>query len=243
MASALLAASSLQPLLVAPAQAAEVPLQRSIAAEQQQQRQRFAGVWALTDNANNLFNVRLSADGRAVSTSGVDGVPLGGSSQLRAPQLYEQGRWAPWANGVRIDYPDGWSDAILTGPAGPQQWSWAPGASRLGPPTNYGKAVMLSGAMAAAVGVYRIQPAQVDQPVTTVSLMSNGLAFNAIDAQAGGTWRLEKGEVEITWTSGWLTRFEPNEQGPLQVRIWEPTQRPPAAPTAIRSGERLEAKP
>jgi len=28
-------------------------------------RQRFAGVWALTDNANNLFNVRLSADGSA----------------------------------------------------------------------------------------------------------------------------------------------------------------------------------
>ena len=223
--------------------AAEPSTLSSLHAEQQQQRQRFKGVWALTDNANNLFNVRLSGDGRAVSTSGVDGVPLGGSSQLRAPQLYEQGRWAPWANGVRIDYPDGWSDAILTGPAGPQQWSWAPGASRLGPPTNYGKAVMLSGAMAAAVGVYRIQPAQADQPVTTVSLMSNGLAFNAIDAQAGGTWRLEKGEVEITWTSGWLTRFEPNEQGPLQVRIWKPTQRPPAAPTAIRSGERLEAKP
>lgn len=103
MASALLAASGLQPLLVAPAQAAEVPLQRTIAAEQQEQRQRFTGVWALTDNASNLFNVRLSADGSAVSTSGVDGVPLGGSSQLRASQLYEQGRWIPWGNGVRID--------------------------------------------------------------------------------------------------------------------------------------------
>lgn len=240
-ASALLATFSLQPLLVAPAQAAEPSRQPSLAAEQQQQRQRFAGVWALTDNANNLFNVRLSTDGSAVSTSGVDGVPLGGSSQLRATQLYEQGRWTPWGNGVRIDYSDGWSDAILIGPAGPQQWSWAPGASRLAPPSNHGKAVQLSGAMAAAVGIYRIQPAQADRPVTTVSLMSNGLAFNAIDAQAGGTWLLENGEVEITWSSGWLTRFEPKAQGTLQVSIWEPGRRPPAAPTAIRPGSRQEA--
>ena len=242
-ASALLAASNLQPLLVAPALAAAPSHQGSLAAEQQQQRQRFTGVWALTDNANNLFNVRLSADGRAVSTSGVDGVPLGGSSHLRASQLFEQGRWQPWGNGVRIDYSDGWSDAILTGPAGPQQWSWAPGASRLGRPSNHGKAVQLRGAMAAAVGVYRIQPAQADRPVTSVSLMSNGLAFNAIDAQAGGTWRLENGEVEIMWSSGWLTRFAPNEQGPLQVRIWEPGTRPPAAPTAVRPGKRLEPTP
>ena len=64
-ASALLATSGLQPVLVAPTLAAEVSLQRSIATEQQQQRQRFTGVWALTDNANNLFNVRLSADGSA----------------------------------------------------------------------------------------------------------------------------------------------------------------------------------
>ncbi|MCP9806056.1 hypothetical protein KBY71_05930 [Cyanobium sp. T1B-Tous] len=232
-------------LLAAPApgalRAAEPPAHRTFAAEEQQQRQRYTGVWALVDNANNLFNVRLSADGQAISTTGTNGVPVGGSSHLGANQLYEQGRWAPWGNGVRIDYSDGWSDAILTGPAGPEQWSWAPGASRLDPPSNVGKAVQLSGAVAAAVGVYRIQPAQADQPVTTVSLMSNGLAFNAIDALAGGTWRLDNGEVEITWSSGWLTRFEPKTQGPLQVRIWEPTRRHPSPPTAIRPGQRLEA--
>ena len=231
-------------LLLAPIagslQAAEQQLPHVVAAEQQQQHKRFTGTWALTDNANNLFNVLLRADGRAVSTSGVDGVPLGGSSQLRDTQLYEQGRWYPWGNGVRIDYSDGWSDAIFTGPAGTQQWSWAPGKSRLASPSNQSKAVLLSGAMAEAVGVYRIQPAQVDRPVTTVSLMSNGLAFNSIDAQAGGTWRLDKSEVEINWSSGWLTRFEPKAQGPLQVRIWEPGRRPPSPPSAIRPGLRLE---
>jgi len=234
--TALLAVTCLPPLLAAePSRQG----QATVAAEQREQRQRFGGVWALVDNANNLFNLRLNADGSAVSTTGVDGVPLGGSSQLRSSQLYELGRWQPWGNGVRVDYPDGWSDAILIGPGGPQQWSWAPGASRLAPPGNHGKAVQLSGAMAAAVGVYRIQPAQADRPVTTVSLMSNGLAFNAIDALAGGTWRLVDDEVEISWSSGWVTRFEPREQGPLQVRIWAPAERHPSPPTAIRPGERL----
>ncbi|MEB3331149.1 MAG: hypothetical protein VKI83_01470 [Synechococcaceae cyanobacterium] len=221
--------------------AEERPPGRTLATEQQQQRHRYTGVWALVDNANTLFNVRLNPDGQAISTTGTNGVPLGGSSQLRPNQLYEKGRWIPWGNGVRIDFGDGWSDAILTGPAGPEQWSWAPGANRLDPPSNVGKAVQLHGAVAAAVGVYRIQPAQADRPVTTVSLMSNGLAFNAIDALAGGTWRLQNGEVEITWSSGWLTRFEPKEQGPLQVRIWEPARRHPSPPTAIRPGQRLEA--
>jgi hypothetical protein len=99
----------------------------------------------------------------------------------------------------------------------------------------------LFGVVVHAVGVYRIQPAQADRPVTTVSLMSNGLAFNAINPQAGGTWRLDKSEVEITWSSGWLTRFEPKVQGLMQVRIWEPGRRPPSSPTAIRPGLRLEA--
>jgi hypothetical protein len=222
-------------------QAAELPPLPGLAAEQQQQRLRFVGVWALVDNANNLFNVRLSPDGRAISTSGVDGVPLGGSTHLRATQLYELGRWQPWGNGVRIDYSDGWSDAILTGPGGAQQWSWGPGVSRLNPPTNHGKAVRLQGAIAAAVGVYRIQPAQQTLPVTTVSLMSNGLAFNAIDQLAGGVWRLEGASVVIEWASGWLTQFEPTAQGPLQVRIWEPARRHPSPPTAIRAGHRIEA--
>lgn len=53
---------------------------------------RFKGVSAPTDNANSLFKVRLSGDGRDKSTTGVDGVPLGCSSQLRHTQHEEQGR-------------------------------------------------------------------------------------------------------------------------------------------------------
>ena len=169
-------------------------------------------------------------------------MPLGGSRKLQASQIYEQGRWQPWGNGVRIDYLDGWSDAIVTGPAGTQQWSWRPGLSRLEPPSNYGKAVQLTGGLADAVGVYRIQPAQENLPVTTVSLLSNGLAFNAIDQLAGGVWHMDGGFVVIEWASGWITQFEPNKKDPLQVKIWEPARRHPSPPTAIRPGYRIHAE-
>lgn len=58
-----------------------------------QQGQRCVGVWALVDNANNLFNVRLRSDGRATSTAGSAGTPLAGSGALQAGELSEQGRW------------------------------------------------------------------------------------------------------------------------------------------------------
>jgi hypothetical protein len=47
--------------------------------------------------------------------------PLAGSGALQLGQLREQGRWRPWGNGVRIDYANGWTDALLIGPAGAQQ--------------------------------------------------------------------------------------------------------------------------
>lgn len=128
-------------------------------AEARRQRLRYVGVWALVDNANNLFNVRLQPDGRATSTSGSEGTPQAGSGALRPGQVLEQGRWRPWGNGVRIDYADGWTDALLVGPAGAVQWSWAPGADRLQPPGNHhGKAVRVEEPVAAVVGIYRLHP-------------------------------------------------------------------------------------
>jgi len=111
-------------LLAGPAQAVEPSSQRSLASEQQQQRQRFTGVWALVDNANNLFNVRLSTDGSAVSTSGVDGVPLGGSS---VPCIWAWGRGRAISTGLSTGI-CGSSGAIL---APGQDW---PGRANHAPP-------------------------------------------------------------------------------------------------------------
>ena len=210
------------------------------ATEARRQEQRYVGVWALVDNANNLFNVRLQPDGRATSTAGSEGTPLAGSGALRPLQLREQGRWRPWGNGVRIDYADGWSDALLVGPAGAVQWSWAPGTDRLQPPSNHGKAVRVEGPVAAVVGIYSLQPAQMNLPPYTASLLSNGLAFNTIDQRAGGAWRLEEGKVVIDWVSGWRTSFVVPERGPMAVSHWQPGADRAAAPSAVREGRRLD---
>jgi hypothetical protein len=211
--------SALSLLLVAGALGACGPAYRASAmptADQVRlQGQRYVGVWALVDNANNLFNVRLRPDGRATSTSGIEGNPMAGSGNLRLEQLSEQGRWSVWGNGVRIDDGDGWTDALLVGSAGPVKWSWEPGADRLQAPSNSGKAVRLDGAVAEVVGLYSFQPAQTNLPPYSASLLSNGLAFNTIDRSAGGAWRLEGGRVVIDWISGWRTSFVPQPQGPL----------------------------
>lgn len=206
---------------------------------------RYLGVWALNDNANNLFNLRLSADGRAFSTWGSKTMPLAGELPvgqgrvLKPGQVYEQGRWQVWGNGVRIDYADGWTDWLLVGPTGPAQYSWAPGADRLSPPDNFDRAVKLDGAPAEIVGVYRLIPTQPDKPPYTASLLSNGQAFNSIDAVPGGSWWLEKGNVVIDWVSGWRTVLVGTGAGKRAVQHWAPGANRQGPPSAVRSGERL----
>ncbi|MBV5259529.1 hypothetical protein FLX56_13995 [Synechococcus moorigangaii CMS01] len=204
------------------------------------QAERYIGVWALVDNENKLFNVRLEADGRAVSTSGVLGVPLAGGGQLTGAQLSETGRWQLWGNGVRIDYSDGWTDAILAAPAGIEQWSWPPEADRLSAPTNYGKAVRVSAEIAPAIGVYALEPTQADLGTYTASLLSNGLAFNTIDNRSGGVWRLEENLVVVDWISGWRTSFELPQGSIFTVSHWEPGADREGPPTATRPGRRLD---
>ncbi|BAW96481.1 hypothetical protein NIES970_14110 [[Synechococcus] sp. NIES-970] len=220
-----------------------VMVSQGVAAEsepaEQTQAERYVGVWALVDNENHLFNVRLEADGSAISTAGVLGVPLAGTGQLTGEQLSETGRWQPWANGVRIDYSDGWTDAILVGPAGVEQWSWSPESDRLGAPTNYSKAVRVPAEIAPAIGVYLLEPTQTDQEPYTASLLSNGQAFNTIDSRAGGVWRLEENLVVIDWISGWRTSFALPQGSAFSVSHWEPGADHDQAPTATRPGRRL----
>lgn len=225
-------------LRAAPAVVAQAPDPASVA-------RRYLGVWALSDSANNLFNVRLSADGRAISTWGVKTMPQAGElpSQggvpLRPGQLSEQGRWQVWGNGVRIDYADGWSDWLLVGPSGPAQYSWAPGSDRLAPPENFSRAVKLSGAEADVVGVYRLTPTQPDKPPYTAALLSNGQAFNSIDAIPSGSWRVERGSVVIDWLSGWRTVLIGSAGVQRTVQHWAPGANRQGPPSAVRSGERL----
>jgi hypothetical protein len=234
----LLAALAFQPPMPLGAQPQEAPPRSAL--RRLQPHTSYLGVWALSDDRNNLFNVRLSPDGRAVSTVGTAGVPVAGAQRLRADQLRQQGRWRPWGNGVRIDYADGWTDWIYVGPSGLAHASWTPGQDRASIPCNHGEAVHLSDAEAAAVGVYRLPPAQADLPPYTATLLSNGLAFNDIDARAGGVWQRQGAAVTIDWISGWRTVLQLEGPSALQVRHWAPGADRQGPPTAIRQAERLD---
>ena len=210
------------------------------AAREAQAISRFVGVWALTDSRNNLFNVRVYADGKAVSTVGTAGVPNAGSTQLRDAEFRELGQWSSWGNGIRVDYSDGWSDWIYVSPSGLSHSAWSPGQSRSEQPSNFGTAVKLQGAAADAVGVYSFPPAQPGLPPYTAALLSNGLAFNSIDSQSGGVWHLNGDTVVIQWISGWRTDMSLAPSNRLELRHWAPGANRQGPPTAVRQAQVIE---
>ena len=201
----------------------------------------YVGTWALTDNRNNLFNVRLFPGGKAVSTVGTTGVPPAGASRLSAPQLRELGRWQAWGNGVRVDYGDGWTDWIYVGPEGFSHAAWQPGQNRGSVPFNFGPAVKLSGTEADVVGVYSFPPAQAGLRPYTAALLSNGQAFNDIDDRAGGVWKLRGSTVVIDWISGWRSTLSLDPATPLRLRHWAPGSDRNGPPSGgDRQGRRIE---
>jgi len=201
----------------------------------------FLGTWALTDNRNNLFNVRLFPGGKAISTAGSEGAPAAGASRLSPNEMRELGRWQAWGNGVRIDYGDGWTDWIYVGPEGLSHAAWQPGQSRGSVPFNFGPAVKISGTEAQVVGVYSFPPAQSELKPYIATLLSNGQAFNAIDDRAGGVWTLNGSTVVIDWISGWRTTMSIDPATPLRLRHWEPgADRNGPETGGIRQGRRIE---
>ena len=77
--------------------------------QRQAETDRLVGTWSLTDNNNVLFNLVLNADGTSLTVIGQRHPQEGTPQRLHRDQLVEQGRWSRWGNGIRSDYPSGWS--------------------------------------------------------------------------------------------------------------------------------------
>lgn len=207
---------------------------------------RMLGTWVLTDNDNVPFNLILRADGSSLTVIGKRHPDLGVPQRMTRNQLLETGSWQPWGNGIRSTYRDGWTDTIQLGPAGLVQWSWKPGASLNGGPSNHGKAVQLTRPVSAWVGAYKLQPTQPEKPPYLAVLTSSGMAFNNIDQVADGSWSLrDNGSVMIKWTSGWRSLIKPPASGipapnqTFSVQHWRPGVPISEPASAIRSGTRL----
>ena len=207
---------------------------------------RMVGTWVLTDNDNVPFNLILRSDGSSLTVIGKRHPDLGRPQRMTRNQLLETGSWKRWGNGIRSTYQDGWTDTIQVGPAGPVQWSWKPGSSLNGSPSNHGKAVQLKSPEMGWVGAYKLAPTQKDKPDYLAVLTSNGLAFNNIDQVADGSWSLRSnGNVLIEWTSGWRSLLQrpssgiPAPQQTFAVQHWRPGMSLDAPASANRSGKRL----
>lgn len=73
------------------------------------------------------------------------------------------------------------------------------------------------------------------------TLLSNGQAFNDLDARTGGVWTLDGNTVVIDWISGWRTTMSINPATPLQLRHWAPgADRKGPETSGVRQGKRVE---
>ncbi|MFZ9534994.1 MAG: hypothetical protein ACO274_02940, partial [Vulcanococcus sp.] len=72
------------------------------------------------------------------------------------------------------------------------------------------------------------------------TLLSNGLAFNDIDANAGGVWRLSGSTVVIDWISGWRTAMSLSPGSRLELQHWEPGSNRNGPPTAVRQATAID---
>lgn len=171
------------------------------------------GTWALTDERNNTYNVRLAPGGRMTSTwsygpDGAKGV---------------RGEWSLKDGQVRIAFDDGWRDVLRRGPYGIEKVSWAPGNDPDGPPSAFGQALRLDEPIVEFLGTWQVTSALPGNPVFHVSLQSNRLAFKTIDEIRLGTcfYSIQERCVRIHWANGFADRIR-RDRDAYVLETWMP---------------------
>lgn len=171
------------------------------------------GTWALTDERNNTYNVRLDPGGRMSSTWAYGPE---GAKGLR-------GEWAIGDGEVRISFSDGWRDVLRRGSYGIEKVSWAPGTDLAGPPTAFGQALRLDEPIVEFIGVWQVTSALPGNAVFHVSLQSNRLAFKTIDEIRLGTcfYSIPERCVRIHWANGFTDRIR-RDRDAYVLETWKP---------------------
>jgi len=195
------------------------------------------GTWSLTDDENVTFDVVLSAEGSAVS------------NWSKGPQgaKGEEGRWALKDGCIEIDYTDGWHDAIIRDHRG---WlvkqSYAPGASRSGPPTNHGQAVRTPEALARWVGLYETQSQEsAGKQTFRIAIQSSHVAWKTIGTPKMGSWWAVGDRLHIRWADGWIDELHADGNA-WASRTWQAgtaldaTGTPVGAPTFQGRGRKVK---
>ncbi len=191
----------------------------------------LVGVWALTDARNSTFNVRLAADGHAVSTW--SGGPTGA--------IGERGTWSIVGGRALIEWSNGWIDQLANGPLGIEERAWGPGDDPNGAPRTYGKAVQIKDATTEFLGVWQMRGVLPGDPATIyVAIQSDGMAFKSIGEWRYGCWTsVGRNAARITWANGWYDELHRDAEGYV-LETWTPTADRTAAPSATNRVRRVE---
>lgn len=175
-------------------------------------RGEAVGTWSLVDDENVTFDVVLSQDGSAVS------------NWSKGPQgaQGEEGRWVIRDGCIDIDYTDGWHDSVSRDAAGRfVKQSYAPGASRSGPPSNFGQAARTPTHLAKWVGLYEVPSAESNGVKNfRIALQSSHVAWKTIGSPTVGCWWIEHQRVCIRWADGWIDELCPDGKA-WKSRTWQ----------------------
>ncbi len=191
---------------------------------------QWLGVWALTDQRNSTFNVRLSEGGSAISTW--SGGPAG--------VIGERGAWSVRDGMLAIEWTNGWIDELRPGRYGIDHEAWGPGDRRDAQPRTYGKAVRLRDASSEYLGVWQMRGVLPGDPQSVaVALQSDGMAFKGVGELRYGCWAPMQRGARITWANGWYDELSREVDGWV-VRTWTPTADRAGAPSATNRVRRVE---
>jgi hypothetical protein len=171
------------------------------------------GTWALPDERNNTFNLRLMPGGRASSTFayGPDG-----AKGVRAGWEIRDGQ-------AIVTYEDGWREILRRGPYGIEKVSWTATADPDGPPTAFGSALKLDEPIVEFIGVWQVTSALPGNPIFHIALQSNRLAFKNIDEIRLGScfYSIPERCVRIYWANGYADRIR-RDRDAYVLETWLP---------------------
>jgi hypothetical protein len=189
------------------------------------------GVWTLTDSRNVAFNVRLSADGSAVSTWSAG--PTGA--------VGERGHWSIVDGRLVMEWSTGWRDVLLVGPYGIELWAWGPGAELTSAPSHVGRAVRVRDRSAEFIGVWQAPGVLPGDPETVyVAMQADGMVFKTVGTYRYGCWSIDdRGHARITWANGWFDELRRDREG-WTFSTWTPEANRAGAPTVVNRVRRVE---
>lgn len=159
------------------------------------------GVWQVSDEAGQLFDLVLFRGGRAVSTRGSSSSPAKG---LRGFWRLREGR-------ALVFLENGWTHEISRDAEGCQHQAFPPNNAHAHPVFS-SRAARQEPPRAGFVGVWRLNQ-EPDGSFLYITLESSGRAWSTVAGLSEGRWEVVNGAARCFWPDGWVDQISTTESG------------------------------